>query len=488
MRIGTKLLVTYVALIGLAAVATVIFVPRWVKLVVTAQEQQRLQAQAEGTARQLSLRMRNLRLDDATRPGRLEEQKAVQQTLQLVDTILTDDEIVAVTSAAGVVLNSNAPELRRRQLPLGQIANGVGRPRARAPGIPVEGVGTVLAAVAPIHLEDGPAGGLTVVMFRKITYVEEMTRGLTRWLLVIIMVILIAALLVVGWVSQEMVRRLRATGRAARALAGGELGHRAPEQGADEIAELAGHFNHMAGRIQALVEGLRRSEGSRKALLAVASHEIRTPLTSIHGFAEALRDGVVPTEEKRQHYYQIIAAESERLSHMVDDLFDVAKLEAGQAELRLQEMAVGPWLTEFAHSFHPVDEVRLTLSLSPDAAASRLYGDRDRLRQVVTNLVSNAVRFTPPGGTVRLEAVTDGDDLVVRVVDRGPGLTPEEAHRIFQRFYQGGNQGRGHKGAGLGLAIVKSLVEAHGGTVGITSQPGEGATFWFRLKRLPAAS
>lgn len=483
MRIGTKLLVTYVALIGLVAAATVLFVPRWVKWVVTVQEQQRLQGQADGAARQLSQRLGSLRLDESARPARLEEHRAVQQALQLVDTLLTD-QIMAVISADGVVINSNAPELRRRKLPLDRITAGSAQLRslARNP-IPVEGVGTVLAAAAPIQLE-GRAGGLSVVMIRNITYVEQMTRGLTRWLLGIIMVILIAALLVVGGVSQEMVRRLRGTGRAARALAEGDLSRRAPEQGHDEIAELAGHFNHMADRIQVLVEGLRRSESSRRALLTVASHEIRTPLTSIHGFAEALRDGMVETEERRQRYYRIIATESERLSRLVDDLFDVAKLEAGQAELRLQEMTVGPWLTEFAESFRPDDGVQLSLTVSPDAAAARLYGDRDRLRQVVTNLVSNAVRFTPPGEAVGLEAVTEGDDLLVRVVDRGPGLTPAEAEQIFQRFYQGQSQGRGHKGAGLGLAIVKSLVEAHGGTVGVASTPGKGATFWFRLKRL----
>ncbi|MFZ5827409.1 MAG: ATP-binding protein [Bacillota bacterium] len=484
MRIGTKLLVTHLALIGLVAATTVLFMPRWVKWVVTVQEQQRLQAQADGAARQLSQRLRSLRLDDSTRPGRLEEQRAVQQVLQLVDTLLTD-EVVAVTTANGMVVNSNVAALRRRQLPLERIPTGAEQPRLRVRNpIVVEGVGSVLAAAAPIHLEGRAAGGLSVVIIRNITYVEEMTRGLTRWFLLITLLMLIAALLVAGWVSQEMARRLRATGGAARALAEGDLTRRAPEQGGDEIAEMAGHFNHMAERIQALVEGLRRSESSRRSLLAVASHEIRTPLTSIHGFAEALRDGVVPTEEKRQRYYQIIAAESERLARMVDDLFDVARLEAGQAELQLQEMAVGPWLTEFAESFPPAEGVRLELAVAPEAATSRLYGDRDRLRQVLTNLVSNAVRYTPPGEAVRLEASAEGDDLLVRVVDRGPGLTAEEASQIFHRFYQGQNQGRGHKGAGLGLAIVKSLVEAHGGTVGVTSQPGQGATFWFRLKRL----
>lgn len=484
MRIGTKLLVTYLALIGLVALATAFFVPRWVKWAVTVQEQHRLEAQAQGASRQLALRLRDLRPDDPT-AEQTDQQRAFLRGLQLVDTILTD-EVVAVTTAKGEVLSTNSPELQNQVLPVEQIASASRRIRlADRKGIPVEGVGTVLAAVAPIQTGEPGSHQLSVVMFRDITYVEEMTWTLTRWFLAVIMLILIAALVVVGWVSREMARRLRATGRAARALAEGDLSQRAPEQGRDEIADLSGHFNHMAERIQALVEGLRRSEESRKALLAVASHEIRTPLTSIHGFAEALRDGLVPTEERRQRYYQIIATESERLSRMVDDLFDVTKLQAGQAELELQVITVGPWLTEFVDSLRPPDGLHLELILAPEAGSSRIYGDRDRLRQVLTNLVSNAVRFTPPGEAVRLEALPDGDELIVRVSDRGPGLTEEESERIFQRFYQGQNQLRVHKGAGLGLAIVKSLVEGHGGRVGVTSQPGEGAAFWFRLKRLP---
>lgn len=481
MRIGTKLLVTYLLLTGLVAVATLLLVPRWVKAVVTEEEQVRLQEQAAGVAAQLALRVKGLR--DGGPLDRLNA-RPLQETLRLVDTVLTD-ETVAVVSANGVVLDSNNTALRRKRLPLERMGQNSGRrlrPLARL-DVTVEGLGAMLAAVEPIRIE-GRDTGLSVVMLRKITYVDELTRGLTRRFMAVILVVLIAALVVVGGVSQEMVRRLRETGRAARALAEGHLSQRAPEQGNDEIAEMAGHFNHMADRIQTLVGGLRRSEQSRKALFAVASHEIRTPLTSIHGFAEALRDGMIPTEEKRQRYYQIIAAESERLMHMVEDLFDVAKLDAGQAELQLQEMLTGHWLTEFAESYRPPEGVGLELEMAPAAAAARIYGDRDRLRQVLNNLVANAARFSPPGTAVRLEAALEGHDLLVRVVDRGPGLTPDEAERVFQRFYQGQNQGRVHKGAGLGLAIVKSLVEAHGGTVGVTSQPGQGAAFWFRLKRV----
>jgi two-component system OmpR family sensor kinase len=304
---------------------------------------------------------------------------------------------------------------------------------------------------------------------------------------VVILLVLAVAAVVTGWLSRDLVRRLKSTGEAARALADGDLAHRAPEQGHDEITDLAGHFNHMAERIQALVGRLRRSEQARKDLLVMVSHELRTPMTSISGFAEALRDGVVQQEDRKQRYYQIIAAESARLNRLVNDLFDMARLEAGQAELNLQAMSAAPWLVEFTEAALPAAEAagaRMALEVSPEAERSRIYGDRDRLDQVLTNLTGNAVRFTPEGAPVTIQARVDDGYLVVAVSDRGPGLTPDEAERVFDRFFQGNNQGRDHKGAGLGLSIVKTLVEAHGGRVGVESAAGVGSTFWFRLRVL----
>ena len=283
-----------------------------------------------------------------------------------------------------------------------------------------------------------------------------------------------------------MVKRLKATGDAAQALAGGELSQRAPAGGADEIAEVSRHFNHMADRLQALVEGLQRSEKERRDLLVNVSHELRTPLTSIQGFAEALRDGVVSDDGRRQRYHEIIAGEAGRLSHLVTDLFEVSRFEAGQIDLRLREVPIAPWLVTVAEQMSQIaatDGRRFDLALGNGVEGARLYGDQDRLSQVITNLVSNAVRFTPEGGAVTLGARLDGGHAVITVKDEGPGILPEEKDRVFERFFQGKQKSAiAHRGAGLGLAIARSIVEAHGGHIGVEGEPGDGATFWFRVR------
>jgi signal transduction histidine kinase len=217
----------------------------------------------------------------------------------------------------------------------------------------------------------------------------------------------------------------------------------------------------------------------------MVSHEVRTPLTSIQGFAEALRDGIVRDEERRQRYYEIIAAESARLSRLTTDLFDVAKLEAGQAEIQFQPVDLESWLGSAAEGLQAIatdQDLQVALVLDPALEGASVWGDRDRLQQVLGNLTANALRFAPAGTTVTISARPFGERVRIAVSDQGPGLTAEEQTKVFERFYQG-QQGRAHKGAGLGLAIAKSLVEAHGGQIGVESRPGHGAIFWFELQR-----
>lgn len=472
MRIGAKLLVTHfivLALVGLAALATL---PRMVEETVRVFEQNRLQEMVEKQGviigRRISAGIRGQALRDI---------QAARTALKNVQEMLVEETLVFLDDQCTIV-GSSKPELMNRQLK-GCVA-GVKRRNE---------IGDYIVAIAPLDVDHPLLKGYSLAMIRDMRDLQALARPMARRLNLVVMLGLLASLVAAGWLSRDLVKRLHSTGAAARDLAEGDLSRRAPEEGTDEITDLARHFNHMAERIQILVDGLRRSEAARKDLLITCSHELRTPMTSIAGFAEALRDGVVQGDEKRQRYYQIIATEAARLTRLINDLFDVAKLEAGQAELRLQAMPSAPWLMEFAEQFRGVAEehqVRLELSITPEAEPVRIYGDRDRLDQVLTNLAGNAVRFSPPGETVALRARVDGPDLVVEVVDHGPGIPPDEAAHVFERFFQGRNKGYGHKGAGLGLAIVKSLVEAHGGSVGVQSTPGTGSTFWIRLGCLKA--
>lgn len=475
MRIGVKLLLTYLALVGLVAILSIQVLPNWITKQVRQEETRRLDLLVEKQARYISDRI-NQR-GKVTSPTEL---GAARQLFTLLDDLATQDTLALVDNRC-VILRASRPQWQTMRVPGCETAD----PKAlRRPPVSLAGKDYVIAR-APLTVDAAELKGYSLVMFREVPMIDGLADKINQRIKFVVLVALLVALLTAGLMSRELVKRLQAAGDAARAVAEGDLTRRIPEQGSDEITELAGHFNHMAERIQVLVDGLRRSEQARKELLVTVSHELRTPITSISGFAEALRDGVVKDEERKQRYYQIIAAESSRMTRLINDLFDVSKLETGQLELRMQAMAVAPWLAEFADAQKPAaDGVSLQVETAPAAGAARIYGDRDRLDQVLTNLVSNAVRFAPPGSAVVLGARLDGEELVLEVTDRGPGLAPEEAGRVFDRFFQGQNTGNGHKGAGLGLAIVKSLVEAHGGSVGVISTPGQGATFWVRLKTL----
>lgn len=480
MRIGAKLLTTYLILVALVAVITGFGLPRWVEGTVMRAEEERLQTQAALMADRLVVRL----------PKRTTEGPLIDRQLATLFEEILVDETIAIVNPSGVIVRGTRPDVRGKQVEASLCQTATAPAPPRAP-LELEGVGPIIAACAPLRSDLPYLNGYSLLLMRDLAFVQSMAQPITRRIAGVVAIGLVVSILIAWWLSREMVKRLQATGAAARALAEGDLTQRAPERGSDEIAEMAGHFNHMAERIETLVQGLRRSEQARKDLLMMAGHDLRTPITSIGGFAEALRDGVVQDEEHRQRYYQIITAEAGRLNRLVDQILDMAKLEAGQLDLQMQAMPVAPWLTEFSAGFKPVADARgvpLALEIAPEAEQTQVCGDRDRLDQVLTNLAANAVRFSPAGVAVTITARVDGEDLVVAVRDQGPGLPAEEAAHVFERFYQGSNQGPNqvgeYKGSGLGLAIVQSLVLAHGGTVGVESQPGEGATFWFRLKRL----
>lgn len=468
MRIGAKLLLTYLIIIGLIGVAAALLLPRMVENTVTREEQRRLgdmvQRQATSISEQINRGVRARNPKDLV---------AARLAISTVADLLVDETLLVVDDR-GVIIRSSRPALN---------------------GSPLKTVEQnsrdFIVAEAPLQVDSPLIQGYSIAMIRDVSEVQVMAARITRRLSLVVIPAVLLALFIAGWLSREMVRRLRSTGEAVQALAEGDLTRRVPAQGNDEITDLAHNVNYMAERIQVLVDGLRRSEQARKELLVTVSHELRTPMTSIAGFAEALRDGVVQGDDRRHRYYEIIASESARLNRLIQDLFDMAKLETGQMEMRLQAMPVAPWLVEFAEGFQPAAAERgcdLQLSIAPEVEGVRIYGDRDRLDQVLTNLCSNAVRFSPPDEAVTIRARVDGAELVVEVADRGPGIPPDDLPRVFDRFFQGqaSHKTGGHKGAGLGLAIVKSLVEAHGGRVGVESAPGQGATFWIRLGRLQA--
>jgi two-component system, OmpR family, sensor kinase len=288
------------------------------------------------------------------------------------------------------------------------------------------------------------------------------------------------------WVRAGL-RPLRRIEETAAAIAGGDLSRRVPFEmsPATEVGRLTAALNGMLAQIEGAVAARSRSEERLRRFVADASHELRTPLAGISGFAQLYRMGGAEIDATMDR----IERESLRLTGLVDDLLLLAQVDERGLQLRRAPMDLRTLAADALHDLRALDPtrtVRLTgLGTAADPAPAPVEGDESRLRQVVSNLVGNAIAHTPPGSAVRIGVGTAGDEAVLEIADTGPGLPPEQAGLVFERFYRADtSRARDHGGgAGLGLAIVWSLVTAHDGTVELTTAPGEGATFRIRLPR-----
>jgi len=285
--------------------------------------------------------------------------------------------------------------------------------------------------------------------------------------------------LILGFlVARQVSAPLSRLARAARALSQGDLSQRVPVSGSEEISEVMAAFNEMA-------QELERSEALRQQMIADIAHELRTPLTVIQGNLQAMIDGVYPlTREEIAQVYD----ETLTLARLVNDLRALTQAEAGQLSLNLDVMDAASLIGQAEAVFQDAareKNIRLKAEIAPNIPP--IWADLDRVRQVLYNLLSNALRHTPAGGQVRILAqpapLPDGREGVkITVEDTGPGLTPEEQARVFERFWRAdASRSRDRGGSGLGLTIAKHLIEAQGGIIGVESEPGQGARFWFVL-------
>jgi two-component system, OmpR family, phosphate regulon sensor histidine kinase PhoR len=225
----------------------------------------------------------------------------------------------------------------------------------------------------------------------------------------------------------------------------------------------------------------KRVEDTRRDFIANVSHELRTPLASIKSVVETLQSGALGDKAVAQDFLSRADAEVDRLVQMVTELLELSRLESGQAPLAREPVEVGPMLEQAVERMRPQAErkaLEVTLEIAPNLPS--IVGDAQRLEQATVNLLDNAIKFTPEGGSVRVSAQLADGAVQVEVEDTGAGISAEKLPRIFERFYKG-DRSRGDSGTGLGLAVVKHTVEAHGGTISARSQEGHGSTFTFTL-------
>jgi two-component system OmpR family sensor kinase len=303
-----------------------------------------------------------------------------------------------------------------------------------------------------------------------------------------------AVLLVLGvagfWVVHRSLRPLAEVERTAADIAAGQLDRRVPQRDPrTEVGRLSLALNGMLAQIQRAVassessaEHARRSEERMRRFITDASHELRTPLTTIRGFAELYRQGAARDTEMLMSR---IESESRRMGLLVEDLLLLARLDAQRPldRHRVDLLALASDSVHDAQSIAPKREISLKIIDGP--GTPEVLGDEARLRQVLGNLVANALQHTPETARVTVRVGTDDDNAVLEVADEGPGMSADDAHRIFERFYRtDSSRDRASGGTGLGLSIVDSLVYAHGGTVSVTTAPGAGCRFTVKLPRI----
>lgn len=281
----------------------------------------------------------------------------------------------------------------------------------------------------------------------------------------------VASIVLAVVMARMLARPLEEVGRAARRVAEGDYAARVPRDGPDEIASLADSFNQMAG-------SLERQEQMRRDFIANAAHELRTPLTNLQGYLEALRDGVIAADRST---YESLLDEAERLVRLSRSLDALAEGDASTVAPAIEEIDLIGAIRGALELAQPTLEragLQVVVNL-PERLPAR--ANADHLAQVLANLISNAARYTPRGGTVTVHAERRPGDLLVSISNTGDGIPRDDLERVFERFYRvEKSRDRARGGAGIGLAIVKQLVEAGGGRVGAETRDGL-TRFWFSL-------
>ncbi|OGO45548.1 MAG: hypothetical protein A2Z05_04735 [Chloroflexi bacterium RBG_16_60_22] len=377
--------------------------------------------------------------------------------------------IQLIDRSGGVVVKSS--NLGEQELPVNPslISRGF-TGEATIATVSAGGSATVRIMASPLYLQDRV---LLLEVGQSLNHVAD-TMGQARWaLLASTLVALILAAVSGGAIVRGALSPVSRISQTARSIeASSDLSRRVGYAGpADEIGELATTFDHM-------IEHLDRVFQSQRYFVADASHELRGPLTVIRGNIDLLKRQL--SQEDREESLRAIERESMRMSQIADELLLLAEVESGQIGRRETVPLKSLLLEEAERAGSAAGGRHVRVARQEDLSVT---GDAQRLRQLLANLVDNAVKYTPEKGTVTLSLYRDGDRACLEVADTGIGIPPEHLPHIFDRFYRVDKaRSRGSGGTGLGLAIVKGIAEQHGGDVTVTSRPGQGSTFTVRLK------
>lgn len=342
-------------------------------------------------------------------------------------------------------------------------------------------------SVAPVEVDGDLRGYLYAILaserYASLTNLLSARSFLrnSSWALVGFVVVGAAASLAVLWM---LTRRLRALRTSMNEFREGDRLVRAEVSGNDEVGALARDFNYLADTVVRQVQRIRRSDRQRREMISNISHDLRTPVAALRGFLETCltKESELSPEQRRQFLTSALRS-TERLSRLIHDLFELSKLESGEVRPQMEAFPVAELVSDVVQKFHLQADTRgVTLEAHVPQGDTEVMGDIALLERVLDNLVDNAIRYTPAGGTVRVTVRDVGEEVEVRVVDTGCGIPKEDIPRIFDRFYRvDKSRGEDPGGTGLGLAIAKRILALHDSVIGVASQPNRGTTFAFRL-------
>jgi len=398
----------------------------------------------------------------------INQYKSVQQYLSISEVILNRDMTVFIYSDDLVLDESQVftqPELyplrEGRQVVLTEGLPGIFPGKHIAVGYPVRNNGNLVAYA---------------LLISPISDLDETLLDIYADIGLCLVIAVIVGFILIYILSRNISKPLRQMNEAARQISGGDFEKRLYTKGHDEVSQLARSFNNMA-------ESLNRQERSRREFIANISHDLRSPLTSIRGFIQAIKDGAAPPS-KINRYLDIVLDESERLSKLANDIVDLSQIEARQLALNKTVFDINNMIRDTAMLFETqIINKKLNFGLSFADKQNLVNADHEKIKRVIYNLLDNAIKFTPEGGSIVVETSVKDDRVWVTVRDNGVGINPEEQKDIFDRFFKAdASRGLDRNGNGIGLSIVREFTRMHGSPVTLVSAPGKGSAFTFILE------
>ncbi|MEI6601930.1 MAG: ATP-binding protein [Clostridia bacterium] len=324
---------------------------------------------------------------------------------------------------------------------------------------------------------EGLSGQFIVYSFVKMPEVYQTRQNAINMYIAWGAIAILGVLLSLYFITRRITKPIKEMSIASARMAKGEMGQRVTENSKDEIGQLARSFNAMAVSLENL-------ENMRRDFIANVSHELRTPMTSMRGFIDAMLDGTIEPN-KRDYYLQIVREETTRLSRLVDDLLDLSRMQSGKLSAEMFLVDLNELVRRSVIKLESlILQKNIVFETSFDEADCKVKGDSDLLDRVMINLISNAIKFTPENGAIKVATRVEGNKVFVSVSDTGEGMSAENLSQVFERFYKADkSRGAIQSGTGLGLSIAREIIHLHGGEISVRSEIGRGSTFEFWISQ-----